>query len=149
MADEKHGEQSRGKTYYIGGDVGAGATVIMGEHITNIQQMFPKTTDGELLARQFTALIEKIGKNAELDDISRELAMEKTAAVADGMAKATESPGKLHKAIVDAKSYLSSGARWVWEGLNSILTSEAAQKSIGTISEAAVRGAIKSFIGGP
>ena len=49
------------KIYHIEGSVGAGATVIMGEHITNIQQMFPKTPDGESLTKQFAELIKEIG----------------------------------------------------------------------------------------
>jgi uncharacterized protein (UPF0147 family) len=48
---------------------------------------------GESLAQQFTALLERIAQDASLDEDTRELAQDKTKAVAAGLAKVEESPG--------------------------------------------------------
>ncbi|MEE9248544.1 MAG: hypothetical protein V3U79_07605 [Dehalococcoidia bacterium] len=149
MADVNNEEQKAGESYYIGGDVGAGATVIMGKYITNIQQSFPQTADGQYLSQQFIALIEQIGNSVDLDSDTQELAMEKTQAVADAFGNAASDPSKLRKSLVDAKGFLSSGTGWAWGKMKDILTSEAARNTIGAISEVAAKGAIKAVIGIP
>lgn len=148
MSQEKREESTGGESYSLSGSVGAGATAIVGKNITNIQQMFPKTADGEFLSQQFKALVEEIGSNKDLDDKTRELAIEKTVAVAGGLAKAAENPNKLKDVLKDAKEFLARKASWAWDKMQAILTSEAVQKTLGTITEAAVRGAITSITGG-
>jgi hypothetical protein len=104
---------------------------------------------GEALKRQFTDLLARIDNAPDLDEDDRALAKEKTEAVADGLANAQREPGRLRRALRDAKGFLTSSAHWVWDGLNQILTSEAAQKTIGTITEAGTKAAIQSFLGIP
>ena len=83
-----------------------------------------------------------------MDDDKRELAMDKTQKVAEGLANAKKSPSTLRRALVDAKRWLSSGASWVWDEISKIVKSEAAQKTIATITEASTKSALKSLIGG-
>ena len=77
---------------------------------------------------------------------TRELAQDKTKAVAEGLAKAQESPGILRRALLDAKSWFGSAASWVGNALGDILKGEAAQKTIGTVTEASTRATIDSFL---
>ena len=138
------------KIYHIEGSVGAGATVIMGEHITNIQQMFPKTPDGESLTKQFTELIKEIGNKpeTEIDKFSKNIAMKKTEKVAEGIAKAGEKPEALAEAVTDAKTYEKQGKlSWIWNKTKEILTSDAAKKTIEKIADKAIQTVIKSLIG--
>jgi hypothetical protein len=133
------------KSYQMG-NVGAGARVAQGEHITWTEG-FSGDPQGEELKRQFAELLARIDQASDLDEDERALAKEKTEAVADGLANAQHEPGRLRRALRDAKGFLSSSASWVWDGLNKILTSEAAQKTIGTITEAGTQAAIKSLTG--
>jgi hypothetical protein len=48
---------------------------------------------------------------------------------------------------VHAKSWFSGAASWVGDALGDILKSEAAQKTLGTVTEAATKSAIASFMG--
>lgn len=143
------GEQSQpaGKSYQIG-DVGTGARVAQGEHITWTEG-FAGDPQGEAIRRQFTELIARIDNATDLDEDERELAKDKTEAVADGLANAQREPSLLRRALLDAKAFLTSSAGWVWEGLTQILTSEAAQKTIATITEAGTKAAIQSLTGAP
>jgi hypothetical protein len=134
-----------GKSYQIG-DVGEAARVAQGENITWTEG-FAGNPQGEALKRQFADLLARIDTATDLDEDERALAKEKTEAVADGLANAQQEPGRLRRALRDAKAFLASSASWVWEGLNQILTSEAAQKTIGTITEAGTRAAIQSLTG--
>lgn len=145
--EEKKSSSTGGKSYHIG-NVGAHAKVQQGEHLTMIEQAFAKTPEGDDLAQQFKALLEKIAEHPELDEDTRDLAMEKTTKVAEGLAKAKESPGTLRRALVDAKGWFSSAANWAWDEMSNILKSEAAQKTLATITEVGAKVAIKSLTGG-
>ena len=60
---------------------------------------------------------------------------------------AQASPGVLRRALLDAKSWFSGAASWVGHAVGDILKSEAAQKTLGTVTEAATKAAIASFMG--
>jgi hypothetical protein len=122
-----------GRSYRIG-DVGAGARVAQGENISWVEGV-ASLPDGESLAQQFTALLERIAQDASLDEDTRALAQDKTKAVAEGLAKVEESPGIFRRALLDAKSWFGGAASWVGNALGDILKSEAAQKTIGTVTE--------------
>jgi hypothetical protein len=132
------------RSYQIG-DVGAGARVAQGENISWIEGV-ASLPDGGSLSKQFADLVERIAKDKSLDDDTRALAEDKTKAVAEGLAKAQESPGLLRRALLDAKSWFGSSATWVGNALGDILKSEAAQKTLGTVTEAATKAAIASFV---
>jgi hypothetical protein len=132
------------RSYRIG-DVSAGARVAQGENISWVEGL-SVLPDGQSLTRQFDALLERIAKDTSLDEDTRELAQAKTKAVAEGLAAAEKQPGVLRRALLDAKSWFSGTATWVGKALNDILKSEAAQKTIGTITEASTKAAIDSFV---
>jgi hypothetical protein len=142
MPDEPKATAERS---YQMGDVGAGARVAQGENISWVEGV-ASLPGGESLAQQFTALLERIAQDASLDEDTRELAQDKTKAIAEGLAKAEESPGILRRALLDAKSWFGSAASWVGNALGDILKSEAAQKTIGTVTEASTRATIDSFL---
>lgn len=127
------------------GDVGAGARIAQGENISWIEGV-AALPSGESLAMQFKALLERIADDSSLDEDTRALAQDKTRAIADGLAKVGESPGIFRRALLDAKSWFGSTASWVGGALGGILKSEAAQKTIGTVTEAATKAAIASFV---
>ena len=130
---------------YQMGNVGAGARVAQGEHISWVEGV-ASLPDGEALARQFDTLLKRIAQDASLDEDTRALAQDKTKAVAEGLAKVQESPGPLRRALLDAKSWFGSTASWVGKALGDILKSEAAQKTLGTVTEATAKAAIDSFV---
>ena len=132
------------RSYQIG-DVSAGARVAQGENISWVEGV-AGLPGGESLAQQFKALLERIAQDESLDEDTRALAQDKTKAVAEGLAKAQESPGLLRRALLDAKSWFGSAASWVGGALGDILKSEAAQKTIGTVTEATTKAAIDSFV---
>jgi|SRR5215472_2620167 hypothetical protein len=134
-----------GRSYRIG-DVGAGARIAQGENISWVEGV-SSLPDGEALKRQFDALLDRIAKDSSLDEDTRELARAKTEAVAEGLAAAQASPGALRRALLDAKSWSSGAASWVGHAVGDILKSEAAQKTLGTVTEAAAKAAIASFLG--
>ena len=134
------------KLSYRTGNVGAGARVAQGENISWTEGV-AGLPDGPALARQFADLLERIGKDAALDEDTRELAKAKTQAVADGLVRAQESPGTLRRALLDAKSWFGCTASWVGNALGDILKSDAAQKTIGTLTEESIKAAIASFTG--
>ncbi len=131
---------------YSMGNVGAGAHVAQGENISWVEGV-ASPPEGESLAQQFNALLERIAADGSLDDDTRALAQAKTTAVAESLAKAQESPGTLRVALKDAKSWFGSTASWVGNALSDILKSDAAQKTLGTVTEAATKAAITSFTG--
>jgi hypothetical protein len=147
MSNEKDNRPTGGESYHMG-NVGPHARVQQGKYLTMLEQTFTNTPDGADLTRQFKALLDKIAEHPDLDKDMRDLAMEKTQKVAEGLAHAKESPSGLRPALLDAKGWFSSTASWVWDEMSKILQSETAQKSIATISEASVRGVIKSLTGG-
>ena len=130
---------------YRMGNVGAGARVAQGENISWAEGI-SGLPDGESLKRQFDALLEQIAKGPSLDEDTRALAQDKTKAVAEGLAKVQESPGKLRLALRDAKSWFGSTASWVGSAIGDILKSEAAQKTLGTVTDAATKAAIEAFL---
>lgn len=141
MPDEP---KSAAERSYRMGDVGAGARVAQGENISWVEGL-SGLPDGQALTRQFDALLERIGKDTSLDEDTRELAQTKINAVAEGLANAEKSPGVLRRALLDARPWFSSTATWVGNALGDILKSEAAQKTIGTITEASTRATIESM----
>lgn len=142
MPDEPN--PAAGRNYQMG-DVGAGARVAQGENISWVEGV-AALPDGEALKRQFDILLERIAKDASLDEDTRALAQDKTKAVAEGLGKAQESPGVLRRALIDAKSWFGSTASWVGRAVSEILKSEGAQKTLGTVTEAATKAAITSFV---
>jgi hypothetical protein len=133
-----------GRIYQMG-NVGAGARVAQGENISWVEGV-AALPDGQALAQQFSTLLERIAKDTSFDEDTRELAQHKTKAVAEGLAKAQESPGMLRRALLDARSWFSTTASWVGNALGDILKSDAAQKTIGAVTEAATKAAIAPFL---
>jgi hypothetical protein len=130
------------------GNVGPGARVQQGEHLTMIGDTLAALPDGDDLARQFEALLKRIDESPDLDADTRELAAAKTRAVAEGLAQAETDPGLLRRALADARGFLGGAASWALDGLSAILKSEAAQKTLATVTEASTQAAIKSLTGG-
>lgn len=142
MPDEP--KTAAGRSYQMG-NVGAGARVAQGENISWIEGI-ASLPEGESLARQFEALLKRIAEDASLDEDTRELARDKTKAVAEGIAKIQESPGLLRRALLDAKSWFGTTASWVGGALGDVLKGEAARKTLATITEASTKAAIASFL---
>ena len=137
-----------GSKIYTVGDVGAGAQVAQGEHIQQVKNALAGVPDSDVLEQQFAALMKQISQRADLDAETRDLALEKTKAVAEGLANSEESPNGLSRALRDAKAFLTSSVKGAWEGLSEILKSEAAQKTISAIAEGTTKAAITALIGG-
>ena len=142
MPDES---KPAGERSYKMGNVGAGARVAQGENISWVQGV-STLPDGESLKRQFSALLERIAKDGSLDEDTRALAEQKTKAVAEALVKVKDDPGSFRRALIDAKSLFGSAANWIGKALGDILKGEAAQKTIGTVTEAATKAAINSFL---
>lgn len=138
---------SNSKIYTIG-DVGANAQVAQGEHIQQVKNVLTGMPESNVLERQFAALMQQIAQRPDLDDETRDLALEKTKAVAEGLAHAKESPNGLSRALRDTKAFLTSSVKGAWEALSEILQSEAAQKTISAIAEGTTKAAITALIGG-
>jgi hypothetical protein len=130
---------------YTMGDVGAGARVAQGENISWVEGV-AALPNGESLTQQFAVLLERIAKDPSLDEDTRALAQDKTKAIAEGLAKTQESPGALRRALIDAQSWFGNTLTWVGKALGDILKSEAAQKTISTVTEASTKAAISSFL---
>ena len=141
MADEPKPAPQRS---YEMGNVGAGARVAQGENISWVEGV-ASLPDGESLTRQFDALLKRISADTSLDEDTRALAQEKKA-IAEGFAKAQQSPTALRRALLDAKSWFGVTASWVGGALGDILKSEPAQKTLHTVTEAATKAAIASFV---
>jgi hypothetical protein len=142
MSDEP---KSAAQSSYHMGNIGAGARVAQGENISWVEGV-ASLPDGESLTRQFDALLKRITADGSLDEDTRALAQDKTKAVAEGIAKVQESPGMLRRALLDAKSWFGTSASWVGSALGEILKSEAAQKTLRTVTETATKAAIASFV---
>lgn len=130
---------------YQMGNVGAGARVAQGENISWFEGV-ASLPSGESLIRQFNSLLKRIAEDASLDEDTRALALDKTKAVAEGIAKVQELPTTLRRALLDAKSWFGATASWVGGALGEIVKSEAAQKTLGTVTEAATKAAIAPFV---
>ena len=142
MANEPKSAADRS---YQMGNIGAGARVAQGENISWVEGV-ATLPDGESLTRQFDALLKRITADGSLDEDTRALAQDKTKAIAEGMAGVQESPGMLRRALLDAKSWFGTSASWVASALGDILKSEAAQKTLQTVTETATKAAIASFL---
>ncbi len=127
------------------GDVGAGARVAQGDNISWVEGV-AALPDGQLLSQQFRSLLDRIANDMSLDEDTRELVQDKTKAVAEGLINAQGAPSVLRLALLDAKAYFGNTASWVGSSLSGILESEAAQKTIGTLTEATTKAAITSFL---
>jgi hypothetical protein len=136
-----------GKSFRVG-DIGSGAHVQVGEHLLNLEIGARGSPESAELTQRFNSLLQRIGTEPNLDPDARELAVAKTKAVAEGLDRAGESPSRLRQSLLDAKAWLSSTASWAWDELSDILKSEAAQKSMATITEASTKAAIRALIGG-
>lgn len=139
----KEPKSAAGRSYQMG-NVGAAARVAQGENISRIEGV-GSLPGGESLAQQFKTLLERIAQDESLDGNTRALAQDKTK-VAEGLAKTQESPSLLRRALLDAKSWFGSTASSVGGELADILKSEAAQKTIGTVTEATTKATIASFV---
>ncbi len=137
-----------GSKIYTIGDVGRGAQVAQGEYIYQAKNALAGVPDSDVLERQFTELMKRIEQTPDLDAETRDLALEKTKAVAEGLADAKKSPSGLSRALRDAKAFLTSSVKGAWEGLSEILKSEAAQKTISAIAEGTTKAVITALIGG-
>ena len=125
--------------------VGAGARVAQGENITWTEGVDTDLTARDL-ERRFQVLLDQVDSATDLDEDQRALAREKTIAVAAGLADAHEDPARLRRALVDMKVFVGSTAAWLRDALADVLRSEAAQKTIGTVTEAGTRAAVKTFL---
>jgi Lon protease-like protein len=157
MSDEKTAEnekatekstQPRAEKSYFMGDVGAGARVQQGENL-NWMESYSNSPGGAELVQQFRALIKEINEHPELDEDTRAISVAKTEAVAEGLANAEKSPGKLKTALLDAKAWFTTAAKWGWDKIVKILKSDAAKKAIEMITEAGTKAAIAAVIGVP
>lgn len=134
-----------GKQYSMG-NVGAGARVVQGDHNTWSEGLRVQP-GGAQLARELAELLDGIKADASLEPDDRDLAVEKTQAVAEALPNAAESPDALRKALRDAKHFFGSTARWVWERLRQVLTSDAARELLETVTDVAARAAIQGLLG--
>jgi hypothetical protein len=142
MADET--KPAAGRSYHIG-EVGAGARVAQGENIS-WHESIVALPQGDSLAQQFRALLERISDDSSLDEDTRLLAQDKTKAIAAGLSEIKTSPGKFRLALLDAKAFFGGALSWAGKALGDILKSDAAQKTIGTVTEATTKAAIDSFL---
>ena len=144
-AGERAGQPGISKSYRVG-NIGAGARVAMGEHITWVEGL-SHYAGGDELSIQLSALLDRIADDANLPDAERALATAKTQAVADALPRAAMEPQRLQAALLDAQVFLQSRVSWAWEGLRSALKGETAKVIISGITEATVKGAIKALLG--
>jgi hypothetical protein len=138
-------EDSIRKNYRIR-DVDNNSNVIQGENnrIIEIANTSPEIND---LKQQFDKVLEEISKDSNFDEDEKTISKQKVEQIAENLVKAKDSPEDLHRSLIDAKSWFSNKAGGIWTKLSNILKSDAAQTTIGTITESATRGAIKAFIG--
>ena len=128
------------------GSVGAGARVIQGDgNLWN--ESLGHRPGGAQVAREISGILQRIRDDSALDPDDRELAIEKTEAVAAALSAADDSPGQLRKALRDAKSFLSSRASWVWDRVCQVLTTEAGLQILGSITDVAAKAAIHGILG--
>jgi hypothetical protein len=142
---QESGSANANKRYSMG-DVGTGARVVQGDNNAWSEGLRLQPGGGQL-TRELADLLDGIKADATLDPDDRELAIEKTQAVANALPEAAESPDVLRKALRDAKHFFSSTAQWLWERLRKVLTSEPAHELLKTITDATARAAIESLLG--
>src|SRR4051794_25301744 len=126
--------------------VGDGARLAQGDHIAWTEGVVgdPAARD---LERRFQALLHHIDTVDDFDEDQRVLAKEKINAVAAGLADAQEDPSRLRRALLDMKTFAGSTAAWLRDAVADLLQCDAAQKTLGTVTEAGTRAAIKTFLG--
>jgi hypothetical protein len=146
MSNEKDNEPKAGKSYSMG-DVGANARVQQGENLSWVESYGNAPGDAALV-QQFRDLIKEIAEHPDLDDDTRAISIQKTEAVAGALADAQKSPGKLKTALMDAKAWFGTTAKWCWDKITKILKSDAAKKVIETIAEQGTKVAIAGLMGG-
>src|SRR5712691_3249560 len=127
------------------GNSSEGVVVQQGENLNWIEAAgaIPDSND---LVQQFKTFFERISADRRLDEDTRSISLQKTEAVVKGLARAEASPKYLHHALLDAKSWFSDNTSDIWNQLNNILRGEVAHKTIGTITESNVKGAIKGLL---
>jgi hypothetical protein len=133
-----------GKRYHIG-SVGPNARVVQGDHNVWVETL--GQAGANEVAASLSALLERVALAPDLTQDDRELAAAKVEAVAAALGEASQSPRHLSLALTDAKTFLSSKAQWVWSGLRSALTTDAARGIIAGITEAATRATIEALVG--
>ena len=138
-------KSTAGKSYTMG-DVGPNAKVQQGENLRWVEAA-STIPDSNSLIQQFKKLIEQISHDPKIDDDTRDISVKKTEAVAENLANAQKSPKDLYQALLDGKSWFSHKAVWVWDELSKIMQSDTAQKTIGTITENTIKGAIQGLTG--
>ncbi len=148
MPIEKPEAASAAESYSLTGIVEQNARVIVGKN-NRWTENHADPAGAADLERQFEALLQKIAADPALNEDTRALAQAKTEAVAEGLAQVAEKPAALRRALLDAKSWFATTATWVGGAIGAILKSEAAQKTLGTVTEAGVTAAVKSFTGAP
>ena len=126
--------------YHIG-DVGAGAQVAQGSHIT--QTMLQAGVAPDELRAAFQSVFQAIDDADDLDDDEKEIAREAAQDVVQATERAQEDPSALKRALTKARRLLGNA----WGRLAEAMKSETVQKTIGTITEATVQAGIKSLIG--
>jgi len=137
---------------YVGGDnysikdIGPNARIQQGKQ-QNWTEILNTIPNSNTLEKQFKQIISEISKDKMLNRAEKSISLMKTESIAKALANAQRSPEDLHYALIDGNNWFSNKANWVWKKLIAILESEAAQKTIGTITESGIRGAIKTFIG--
>jgi hypothetical protein len=136
---------SAGKRYSIG-TVGAGARVIQGDG-NAWSESLSLQPGGAQVAREIAEIVERVRADHALEPDDRDLAIEKTQAVAAALTDAGDSPGHLRKALRDAQSFLNAKAEWAWNRLREVLGSEAGLQILGSITDVAARAAIQGILG--
>jgi hypothetical protein len=137
-------QKPAGSSYHMG-NLGAGARAAQGQYISWVEGV-AGLPNGELLTQQFAALLERIAQDKSLDEDTSTLAQDKVKAVAEGLAKAQDSPGQFRRALLDAKSWFSNTATGVGKALGDILRSEPAQKALSGVTEGLAKAAVDSFL---
>jgi hypothetical protein len=126
--------------YHIG-NVGAGAQVAQGEHIS--QTMLQAGVGLDDLRAVFDPVLRAIDTADDLDDDEREVAREAVQEVVEATEHAQEDPSALRRALTKSRKLLGNA----WGRLVEAMNSETVQKTLGTITEATVQAGIKSLIG--
>ena len=126
---------------YSIGNVGAGAQVAQGQHIS--QTMLQAGVAPAELRAAFDPVLSFIDTAEDLDDDERDVAREAVQDLVTATEHAQEDPSALRRALTKSKKLLGSA----WSKLVEAMNSEAVQKTIGTITEATVRAGITSLIG--
>jgi NAD-specific glutamate dehydrogenase len=138
-------DKAAGESYTMG-NVGNNARVMQGKY-QNWVEAVNNLPDGNALRQQFQELLEEISNDKTQNEAEKSISKNKTEEIAKSLANAQNSPQELEIALTDGRNWFSRKASWVWNKLSDILKSETAQKTIGTITESGVKGAIQGLLG--